>query len=289
MTENELRQKVANIMNGWVGSARGSAGHLEILSIYNSYKPLARGYKVQVSDPHCATTTSAAFIKAGIAPYTGTECGCYYFVEDAKRRGIWVENDAYVPKVGDAVLYDWQDSGVGDNAGTPDHIGIVTQVNGTTSFVVTEGNMNGGNVGKRTMSVNGKYIRGFICPDYAAIAKKLGGSSAAPTEQATATPAATATAPAASTPATKTVKATEAAHYRDDSLAGAYECTASLLNIRNGAGTTKKTLTQIKKGTVVRCYGFYNVANGAKWLYIQFTQGNVTYTAFASAAYLKKK
>ena len=27
------------------------------------------------------------------------------------------------------------------------------------------------------MAINGKYIRGFICPDFAAIAKKMGGAS----------------------------------------------------------------------------------------------------------------
>ena len=37
--------------------------------------------------------------------------------------------------------------------------------------------MTGGKVGKRTMAINGRYIRGFICPDFAAIAKKLGGNS----------------------------------------------------------------------------------------------------------------
>ncbi len=47
--------------------------------------------------------------------------------------------------------------------------------------MVTEGNMSGGKVGKRTMAINGKYIRGFICPDFAAIAKKLGGTSAGTT------------------------------------------------------------------------------------------------------------
>ena len=34
--------------------------------------------------------------------------------------------------------------------------------------------MSGGKVGTRTMAINGRYIRGFICPDFAAIAKKLG-------------------------------------------------------------------------------------------------------------------
>lgn len=44
---------------------------------------------------------------------------------------------------------------------------------GNGSFVVTEGNMSGGKVGKRTMKVNGRYIRGFICPKFAEIAREL--------------------------------------------------------------------------------------------------------------------
>ena len=72
MTENQLRQKVADIINAWVGATKGSAKHLEILEIYNSHKPLARGYKMQVKDAYCAATVSAAYIKAGIAEYTGT-------------------------------------------------------------------------------------------------------------------------------------------------------------------------------------------------------------------------
>ena len=182
---NALRQHVCDIINSWVGSTRGDAKHREILNIYNNHKPLARGYAVQVYDAHCATTTSAAYIKAGIAAYTGTECGVQKYVEIAQNKGIWTENDAHVPKKGDACVYDWDDSGVGDNRGSGDHIGIVTAVNGTSSFVVTEGNMSGGKVGKRTMQVNGKYIRGFITPDFDAIAKAIGykGSTGSGTTQ----------------------------------------------------------------------------------------------------------
>ena len=176
MTENQLRQNVANIINAWVGATKGSAKHLEILEIYNGHEPLARGYKMQVKDAYCAATVSAAYIKAGIAEYTGTECGVEKFTVVAKNKGIWVENDAHTPKIGDACVYDWDDTGKGDCTGAGDHIGIVTQV-GASTFVVTEGNMTGGKVGKRTMAVNGKYIRGFICPDFAAIAKKMGGGS----------------------------------------------------------------------------------------------------------------
>ena len=174
MTEQALRQQVADIMTSWLGATRGSATHLEILRIYNNHRPLARGYTVQVGDAYCATTTSAAYIKAGIADYTGTECGCDKFIEIAQQKGIWVENDAYVPKIGDAVLYDWEDSGSGDNRGSSDHIGIVVRSGGGI-FDVIEGNGSGGRVVKRVMNVNGRYIRGFICPDYAKIAAIMSG------------------------------------------------------------------------------------------------------------------
>ena len=172
MTEKQLRQNVADVMESWVGATRGSATHLEILRIYNTYTPLARGYKVQVGDAYCATTVSAAWIVTGCAKWTGTECGCDKFIEIAKSKGIWIEDDAYVPKVGDAILYDWDDSGSGDNRGSSDHIGIVTAVSGR-SFTVTEGNINGGKVGRRPMTVDGKNTRGFIAPDYAMMAAQM--------------------------------------------------------------------------------------------------------------------
>lgn len=184
MTENQLRQKVADTISAWVGATKGTPKHLEILAIYNAHKPLARGYKVQPKDAYCATTVSAAYIKAGIAEYTGTECGVENFTLVAKRLGIWVENDAYTPKIGDACVYDWDDNGVGDCTGYADHIGIVTKSGGGT-FVVTEGNMSGGKVGTRSMAVNGKYIRGFIAPDFAAIAKKISGATDGPQEATT--------------------------------------------------------------------------------------------------------
>ena len=185
MTENELRQKVADIINAWVGATKGSAKHLEILEIYNTHRPLARGYTVKVTDAYCATTASAAYITAGIAEYTGTECGVEKYTLVAKGLGIWMEDDAHTPKIGDACVYDWDDNGVGDCTGAGDHIGIVTATGGG-KFTVTEGNMSGGKVGKRTMAVNGKYIRGFICPDFAAIAKKISAAETPAASQASA-------------------------------------------------------------------------------------------------------
>lgn len=175
MNGQELRQRVADTINAWVGSVRGDAKHIDILNVYNSYLPLARGYAVKINDQHCATTTSAAYIRAGIADWTGTECGVEEFVKIAKAKGIWVENDAHVPQIGDACVYDWQDGtdyAKTDNQGWSDHIGIVTAT-GNGEFTVTEGNMSGGKVGKRPMKVNGRYIRGFICPNFDEIAREL--------------------------------------------------------------------------------------------------------------------
>ena len=185
MTELELRNTVVSRMLGWEGAQRGDSRHAEILAIYNGHKPLARGYAVQKGDAYCATTASAAYISAGMADFTGTECGVGQWVEIARSKGIWVENDAHVPKPGDAICYDWEDSGSGDNLGYPDHVGIVVSA-GESSFVVVEGNINGGRVGRRNMQVNGRYIRGFICPDFRAIAAALsGGTSAAPVKTVT--------------------------------------------------------------------------------------------------------
>lgn len=176
VTEGQLRRRVADTIQAWIGATKGSTLHAEILAVYNGYKPLARGYTMKTSDAYCAATVSAAYIRAGIAAYTGTECGVEKFTLVAKARGIWVEDDAHVPAIGDACVYDWQDDGVGDCKGSGDHIGIVTASDGQT-FTVTEGNMSGGVVGTRKMKVNARYIRGFICPDFAAIAAALSGEN----------------------------------------------------------------------------------------------------------------
>jgi nucleoid-associated protein YgaU len=75
-----------------------------------------------------------------------------------------VENDAYIPSPGDAIFYDWEDKGSGDNTGAPNHIGIVVSVTGSNIKVI-EGNMDN-KVGYRTININGRYIRGYGVPKY---------------------------------------------------------------------------------------------------------------------------
>lgn len=87
---------------------------------------------------------------------------------------------------------------------------------------------------------------------------------------------------------TASVKAKDAAKSFLSSVAGTYRVTASALNVRHGAGATKKKMVAIPNGTKVQCYGYYTSVLGTKWLYIQFTYKNVQYTGFASSKYLKK-
>ena len=169
MTEAQARQKIVSIMQGWIGLKRSDRSHAPIIDTYNGNKPLPRGYAVTYNDAYCATTTSAAAIKAGYTDIIPVECSCYYLIEKAKAMGIWQENDAYIPAPGDEVLYDWDDGpnyATADNRGTPEHVGMVEAVSGGT-IKVMEGNMSGGVVGRRNLQVNGRYIRGFICPNYA--------------------------------------------------------------------------------------------------------------------------
>ena len=92
------------------------------------------------------------------------ECECQKHIELFKKLGSWQENDAHVPSPGDCIFYDWQDSGVGDNKGAADHVGIVEKVAGNTITVI-EGNYSNA-VKRRTLAVNGRYIRGYGVPKY---------------------------------------------------------------------------------------------------------------------------
>lgn len=165
VTMGRSRQAVIDLVTSWHGKNEADGSYKEIIDIYNSYTgKFPRGTRMAYSWAWCACTWSAIAIKLGYTDIMPIEISCFYIIERAKKMGIWQENDGYVPMPGDAVLYDWDDNGNGDCTGTPEHIGTVISVHGG-KFIVEEGNMNN-RVGTRTMSVNGRYIRGFITPHY---------------------------------------------------------------------------------------------------------------------------
>lgn len=314
------RQAVVDLAKSWVNKNEKDGSYKAIIDIYNSYSgPFPRGTKMDYSWAWCAATWSALAIKLDYTEIMPIEISCYYLIEAAKKMSCWVEADNYVPSPGDAILYDWEDSGSGDNQGTPDHVGIVEYVSGGYITVI-EGNKDDA-VKRRTISVNGRYIRGFIVPKYDSQAvsgpvqepnksidqiahevitgiwgdgetrktalAKAGYDYNAVQSRVNEILNGSTTKPTTST--TKQVTATAKAQSFRSSLAGTYRVTAnSGLYLRNDAGTNKKALCLLPNGTKVQNYGYYTTYNGVKWLYIQVTLNGIQYTGFSSKEYLNK-
>lgn len=148
----------------WVGRKESDGSHKLIIDIYNSHKPLARGYKVKYDDAWCSTFVSAVAVECGYTDIIPTECGCEKHTKLFKNIGSWQENENVTPKAGWIIFYDWNDNGKGDDKGSADHVGIVEKVSGK-KITVIEGNYNS-SVARRTLEVNAKYIRGYGVPKY---------------------------------------------------------------------------------------------------------------------------
>lgn len=171
MTENELRARVCAQARLWLGRKEADGSHREIIDVYNQIAPLPRGYRLRYDDPWCAGFVSAVAQELGLTAWIFPECGCGPMVELYRKAGRWMEDDAYLPAPGDVLFYDWQDSGTGDNRGTPDHVGYVLEVDGSMLTII-EGNC-GNQVATRTIWRDGRCIRGYGLPDYGAAALVL--------------------------------------------------------------------------------------------------------------------
>lgn len=156
--------KVVEQAKAWLGKNEADGSYKVILDTYNSQKTLPRGYKMTTKDPWCATFVSSVAVKLGYTDIIPTECSCSKMIELLKKIGSFNENDSVTPQPGWLLFYDWEDNGVGDNKGSVDHIGIVEKVS-NGKITVIEGNYKNA-VTRRTLSVNGKYIRGYGVPKY---------------------------------------------------------------------------------------------------------------------------
>lgn len=178
MTETQIREKVVATAKAWIGCNEADGSHRKIVDVYNSHRPLARGYALKYTDAWCAGFVSAVAIKLGLTDIMPTEVGVWNMIELYKKLGRWKESDSYVPKPGDVIMYAWGDNGVGDCTSGASHVGIVVSCDGKTITVI-EGNKDNA-VGYRTIAVNGRYIRGFGRPDYASKATENEPVSPAP-------------------------------------------------------------------------------------------------------------
>ena len=162
------REKIVKQAQSWLGCKESDGTHRKIIDVYNADKPLPRGYKVSYTDAWCATFVTACAIKCGATDIIPKECSCNKMIELFKGLGCFIEADNYVPSPADILFYDWDDNGSGDNTGVSDHVGIVEKVSGGTITVI-EGNYNNA-CKRRTLKVNGRYIRGYGAPKYTATA-----------------------------------------------------------------------------------------------------------------------
>lgn len=165
MTEKELRQKVLDAARDWLACSDRDGSYMKIIDVYNTINPLPRGYKMKPGDPWCAAYVSAVAKVADCLDIIFPECGCKPMMKKYQEAGCWVEDDNYLPTRGDLVFYDWQDSGVGDNTGDPDHVGIVWSVYGN-NITVIEGNYSH-MVCFHEIKRGERYIRGYAVPNYA--------------------------------------------------------------------------------------------------------------------------
>ena len=262
-TVAKTRSAVVSLAQSWVGKKESDGSYKTIIDLYNSYTgTFPRGTKMQYGWPWCACTWSALAIKLGYTAIMPIEISCYYLIEAAKKMGIWVENDAYVPKPADAILYDWDDSGSGDNTGTPDHIGTVEKVEGSLITVI-EGNYSNA-VKRRVLEVNGRYIRGYICPKYDGAGSSSGSTS--------------------SGSAGTSSGSSSGGLNKTEKWSGTV--TASSLNVRTWAGEENApcSFSPLKNGTKVSVCDSIKDSDGDTWYYIKY---NGKY-GFVHSAYISK-
>lgn len=236
MTEAEksLRQQYVNKCISFYGAKESDGSHRTIVNLYNTIRPLPAGYRLKDTDAWCAAFVSAAAEACDLTDIIFPECSCDRMIALYKKAGRWQENDAYAnAQMGDLVMYDWQDSGSGDNTGSSDHVGVVVTKNGS-KYRIIEGNMSD-SVGYREITVNAKYIRGFCLPDFAGKAK---GTTSAKVESTT----------SSTTTATSTTTTTQ-----NTATVTTQTCTVKALQIRRGCtGAAVKAAQAI----LVHCYGY---------------------------------
>ena len=168
MTEQELRQQMVRAARGWLGCRESDGSHRPIVDLYNRIRPLPQGYRLRYTDPWCAAFVSALGEQCGLGAVVLPECSCERMIALYRAAGRFEEQDWAVPRVGDLVMYDWDDGGDGDCRGAADHVGLIVSVTGDLMKVI-EGNKSDA-VGERTLPLDSRFIRGYCQPDYAALA-----------------------------------------------------------------------------------------------------------------------
>ena len=179
MNELDLRNAFAHHCISYLGMTGNSTRHRELFAKFNAFVKdckrvagLPRTTQFVAGWAWCAQFASTMAIECGYGmTLMPVEMSCTNLIKEAQAMGIWQEDESVLPQVGDWVIYDWDDGtdyATTDNKGGPEHVGIVISVIGETIEVI-EGNYSN-SVKKRTLKRNARYLRGYICPDFASIA-----------------------------------------------------------------------------------------------------------------------
>ena len=100
-SDNVQLEEVVERAKRYLGCNEKDGSFKKIIDSYNKLDPLPRGYKVKYTDSWCMTFVSAIVRECNLLDIIPVECSCGKAVEKAQSMGIWQENDAYVPQIGD--------------------------------------------------------------------------------------------------------------------------------------------------------------------------------------------
>lgn len=256
-------QDYLGVWRGWIGFSEANGKFRQIIDLYNSVRPLPRGYAVQYNDEWCDTTVSAAAIAAGMVDLIGRECGCEQHINIFKSLGIWNEDGTITPQPGYIILYNW-DKATQPNDGYSDHIGVVESVSGG-QITCIEGN-NGEAVARRVLSVGNGYIRGYAAPKYS-------GSSN-------------------NQPSPPTTPPTTSGGSLNKTVAWKGVVNTAELNVRTWAGAENgqlKSYPTISQGTEVGVCDTVNAADGSPWYYVCINGSQGEKYGFVAAMYITKQ
>lgn len=157
--------------NGIILNPKEYVNNGELISYALSFvgktgEEMSKGILSPYSGEWCAKFVSVCYDTCGLIPgvldkqYTSCSAIVKHGIENGHFK---LRTSGYIPKAGDLILYDWNGNLIGNNA---DHVGIVTNCDGTYVYTV-EGNIgNGGKwesrvVGTKQRTLEYSYIKGY--------------------------------------------------------------------------------------------------------------------------------
>jgi lysM domain./uncharacterized protein conserved in bacteria (DUF2272) len=158
------REQIINTAIRYNGMPFQGGSHKTLIDEFNKHRP--DGWAMTYTANFCAACASAIAYLCGVGDVYPCSANVGTIVAKAKNMGIWVENDAYVPSAGDWIIYAWNDSGRGDNVTGASHVGIVVSTGGGYINVFEFNIGNRHSTGYRKIAVNGRFIRGFVVPNF---------------------------------------------------------------------------------------------------------------------------